>query len=63
VRLAKARKETKSDLIRVALEQFLNGQRQSRAITVGELAGDLLGSAEGPTDLATNPQYMEGYGR
>lgn len=66
VKLARAAREqgkTKSDVVRDALEQFLNGQRQLPAITVGDLAGDLIGSAAGPTDLATNPKYMEGYGR
>ncbi len=28
-----------------------------------ELAGDLVGSVEGPGDLSTNPKYMEGFGR
>jgi hypothetical protein len=28
-----------------------------------EAAGDLTGSVEGPNDLATNPKYMEEYGR
>jgi Arc/MetJ-type ribon-helix-helix transcriptional regulator len=62
-RVAKQRDQTKSDVVREALEQFLNGERRSRIVTVAELAGDLLGSAEGPGDLATNPKYMEGYGK
>jgi predicted transcriptional regulator len=61
-RVAKHRGETKSELVRNALEHFLNGQR-SRVVTVAELAGDLLGSAEGPGDLSTNRKYMEGYGK
>lgn len=28
-----------------------------------EAAGNLVGSVEGPDDLATNPKYMEEYGR
>lgn len=62
-RVAKQRDQTKSDVVREALEQFLNGERTSRMVTVAELASDLLGSAEGPSDLATNPKYMEGYGK
>jgi len=34
-----------------------------RRSTVEELAGDLIGSLEGPGDLSTNPKYMEGFGR
>lgn len=62
-RLAKARQQTKSDVVRAALEQMLSGNQPALAVTVGDLAGDLLGSAEGPCDLATNPKHMEGYGR
>ncbi len=61
-RVAKHRGQTKSDLVRNALEEFLNGHRP-RVATVAELAGDLLGSAEGPGDLSTNRKYMEGYGK
>ncbi len=28
-----------------------------------ELAGDVVGSVEGPGDLSYNPKYMEGFGR
>lgn len=28
-----------------------------------ELAGDLVGSVEGPRDLSTNPKYLEGFGQ
>lgn len=52
-----------AQVVREALEQFLNGGRRSSVVTVAELAGDLLGSAQGPRDLATNPKYMEGYGK
>ncbi|OCQ90773.1 hypothetical protein AMR42_06835 [Limnothrix sp. PR1529] len=31
--------------------------------SVFELAGSLIGSAEGPSDLSTNPDYLEGMGR
>jgi hypothetical protein len=62
-RIAQQRKQSKSEVVREALEQFLNGGRRSGVVTVAELAGDLLGSAEGSSDLATNPKYMEGYGK
>ena len=34
-----------------------------RRPTVGELAGDVIGSAEGPGDLLNNPEHMAGYGK
>jgi hypothetical protein len=32
-------------------------------LTVGDLAGDLIGSLEGPGDLSTSPRHMRGFGR
>jgi Arc/MetJ-type ribon-helix-helix transcriptional regulator len=63
-RAAKQEKQSKSDVVRTALEQFLNGQRKGKKfVSALDLAGDLVGCAEGPGDLSTNPKYMEGYGR
>jgi metal-responsive CopG/Arc/MetJ family transcriptional regulator len=62
-RTARARGQSKSAVVRVALEQFLNGDKApQRPVSALELAGDLVGCAEGPVDLSTNPKYMEGYG-
>jgi metal-responsive CopG/Arc/MetJ family transcriptional regulator len=62
-RAAKKRGQTKSEILRAALEQFLNGERSGRRpMSALELAGDLVGCAEGPVDLSTNPRYMEGFG-
>ena len=61
---AKQEKQSKSDVVRAALEQFLNGQRKSKNfVSALELAGDLVGCCEGPGDLSTNPKYMEGFGK
>ena len=62
-RVAKQRGQSKSEVVRMALEQFLDGRpvgKQTRSAL--ELAGDLVGSVEGPGDLSTNPKYMEGFG-
>lgn len=62
-RTAKEQGRSKSDVIRSALEQFLNGERPAhRPMSALELAGDLVGCAKGPGDLSTNPKYMEGFG-
>ncbi|HET6880719.1 MAG TPA: ribbon-helix-helix protein, CopG family [Pirellulales bacterium] len=58
-RAAKRRGQSKSEVVRAALEQYLNGERPMSAL---ELAGDIVGCGEGPGDLSTNPKYMEGYG-
>ena len=57
--LAQRRKLSRSALVREALEARLASPRQS----VTALAGDLVGSVEGPADLATNPRHMRGFGR
>ena len=62
-RAAKQHGQTRSALVRAALEQFLDGaQAAKRPVSALELAGDLVGCCEGPGDLSTNPKYMEGFG-
>jgi metal-responsive CopG/Arc/MetJ family transcriptional regulator len=62
-RTARERGQSKSAVVRAALEQFLNGERaKGRPLSALELAGDLVGCVEGPGDLSTNPKYMEGFG-
>ena len=57
--LAKTRRSSRSALVREALESLAKGKRRS----VTALAGALVGSVEGPTDLATNRKHMSGYGK
>jgi len=57
--LARSRGASRSSLVREALESLAKGKRRS----VTSLAGKLVGSVDGPTDLATNRKYMAGYGR
>lgn len=57
--LARTRRASRSALVREAIEALAKGKRRS----VAALAGDLAGSVEGPSDLATNPEHMRGYGR
>jgi hypothetical protein len=61
--MAKQRGISKAAAAREALEEWLGNARGQRGVTCGELAGDLLGSVEGPGDLSCNPAHMEGYGR
>ena len=60
---AKARRVTKSWLIRESLERVLSEQESDRTPSCYDLASDLCGAIKGlPEDLATNPKYMEGFG-
>lgn len=59
-REAKARRVTKSVLVRRSLEAAL---RQRRAASCFDLAQDLAGSVKGlPRDLAHDPKYIDGFG-
>jgi Arc/MetJ-type ribon-helix-helix transcriptional regulator len=61
---AKARRVTKSELVRESLEKALRKQSPERAVSCYDLARDLAGTVKGlPKDLAVNPKYMEGFGR
>ncbi len=59
---ARSKRISKSEFIRQSLERSLKSNGKGRRPTFGELAGDLAGSFNGPTDLSTNPKWMEGYG-
>ena len=60
---ARTRRTTKSALIREALEDFLGSGSPLPKGSALELAGDLVGSLEGPGDLSTNKEYFKDFGR
>jgi predicted transcriptional regulator len=57
--LAKARRSSRSAIVREALESVAKAKRRS----VTALAGSLVGSLEGPPDLASDAKHMAGYGK
>lgn len=57
--IARARKSSRSAIVREALESVAKAKRRS----VTALAGSLVGSLDGPSDLATNSKHMSGYGK
>ena len=59
--IAKKQHSTRAKVLREALDAFVN--QQAAKPTVASLGADLIGSLDGPEDLATNPKYMNGYGR
>jgi hypothetical protein len=63
-RQAKARRVTKSTIIRDSLERSLREPRSPGELSCYDLARDLAGSVRGlPKDLADNPKYMDDFGR
>jgi len=60
---SRQRRVNKSALVRAALERELRPEIKGKA-SCYDLAQDLAGSLKGlPKDIATNPKYMEGFGR
>ena len=61
---SRLRGTNKSTLIRAALERELSVQKTTNKPSCYDLARDLAGSIKGlPKDIATNPKYMEGFGK
>lgn len=59
--LAKARGQNRSEVIRDAIEAFAGRPEKPSVLdATGHLVGCL--EDEGPADLATNPEHMEGFG-
>ncbi len=57
--LARRRRSTKSELVREGLEALAKSKRGS----VTALAGNLVGSLDGPRDLSTSRRHMASYGK
>jgi predicted DNA-binding protein len=61
---AKARRVTKSLLVRESLEKALREDSPAGVVSCYDLARDLAGTVKGlPEDLADNPEYMDGFGQ
>ncbi len=61
--LARVERRSKSDLMREALEARLDAKPSSRSVSAFDLVKHLCGSLKGgPSDLATNPEHMKGFG-
>ena len=55
-----------SEVELVAVGEVVEVDRVAEAmkgLTVADVAGDLIGSLEGPGDLSTSPRHMRGFGR
>lgn len=57
--LAERLQLTRSAVIREAIAAYARG----RGETVGSRAADLAGTLEGPPDLSTADEHMDGYGK
>lgn len=60
--LVRARKQSKSALVREALERLVEESAPPAKASVLDLVGDLAGIGDGPRDLSSNPKHMRGFG-
>ena len=60
---AAKRGESKSDLIRTALESIVNTNEAIIPNSCLDLAKDIVGSVEGSSDLSYNKKHLKGYGQ
>ena len=56
---ARKRGRSKSEVVRDCLDQGLDAHFCPKGPSCADLAGDLIGSVEGPGDLSTNKKYLE----
>lgn len=60
---ARRLKRTKSAVVREVLENYLDESAPPKGVSCLDLAADLVGCIDGPTDLSYNKKYMQGFGR
>lgn len=61
---SRAKGQTPSDLVRVALEAYLGASGESGSAFEAAQAAGIIGCAgHAPKDLSTNPRYFEGFGK
>ena len=60
--LVRRRGQSRSEVVRDAIERAVEQEGAPQAATAYELLRDLKGVGKGPRDLSTNPKYMRGYG-
>ena len=61
--LARRRGVSKSAVIREAIERYLSGGARPAKGSFLALAKNLAGCVEGPPDLSSNSEHLEGYGK
>jgi metal-responsive CopG/Arc/MetJ family transcriptional regulator len=61
-RLAERRGVSRSEVMREALERFLE-EKSARPDSCLAIASDLIGCVDGPPDLSHNKKRLEGFGK
>lgn len=63
VAFAEERGLSKSEVVREALVRLFRRERPSARGSALAMVEDLVGSVEGPSDLSSNPAYLDDFGR
>jgi len=63
VQRAQSSAASQSEIIRSALTAYLHSDHQASSTTCAERATRWIGIAQGPEDLATNPEHLRGFGQ
>lgn len=53
---------SRSEIVRNALTEYFSREELNNSGSFFDLARDLAGSIEGPSDLASNKSHLEGFG-
>jgi hypothetical protein len=61
--MAKERGESRTSLLREAIETFIAGDNHTPKGSCLDLAKDLVGCVKGPIDLSFQKKHMRGYGK
>ena len=61
--IARTKGESRSSLVRKAIEALINGNHQENQISCLNMANDLVGSVDGPEDLSFDKRHLSGYGQ
>ncbi len=61
--VAAKRGESKSTLVRAAIESIVSLNDAITPHSCLDLAKDIVGSVEGPSDLSYNKRHLKGYGQ
>ncbi len=54
---------SQSEIVRSALLQYFSQDEANNVGSFWDLSKDLAGSVEGPPDLSTNMDHLDGYGK
>ena len=62
-KVAGKRRKAKSEIVRNAVEAYLESIGEIGDASFLEAATDLSGTISGPEDLSYNPEHLDGYGK